>query len=41
MKPLMKRFVAVALLLCMLLGAMPLGASAESTYTRVAGENRF
>lgn len=41
MRSMMKRFVAVALLLGMLLGAMPLGASAEATYTRVAGENRF
>ena len=37
----MKRFVAVALLLCMLLGAMPMAARAESTYTRVTGDNRF
>lgn len=41
MKSLMKRFVAFALLLCMLLAAVPVGVSAEGTYTRVAGENRF
>ena len=41
MKSWMKRVLAAMLLMCMVLTAVPVSVSAEGTYTRVAGENRF